>query len=534
MGRRAPKVQILSSPLQYYNNSAVYTAPMGSLIVFGGYPPAVVGRSNDVWISTDRGNNWLQLSTHPTNEMTFCSASLQNRAYGIPLYDSISPSTRYPIITTTNYSSWSSIPPSLAPPLIDRYSSVCMVDSQGYIYYLTGYNSTAPNSPLQQSQFYTDVWKSQDYGSTWTEQTTNFSFSGREKALAAVHRNNSYLGNKDILYILGGVNNRLLRDLWASSDGGSSWIAVNSQVSADFSQESSFVISDNGVLIMANDQELDVEPYTDTSNIWMSFDGGVNWNLCGSEVSYGGRDKPGVAVDLDGFVYIIGGYSYDDNSFKSDVWRSGISLHNLTDLSLACGSEVLEAKFGLTTWPSPPAFSSSSGGAGNSTTTGSSPSSSISSDTVVPSSSISSDTVVPFSSSATSVSAGSSGAISSQTSTVSSDATTSSAISTAADVSSAASGATSSLSSAEEIGSSSMIGSSSLYTSSSNDLSSSSSYNDIADTDDDGSNSTLQIVIIVVTIFIVFALIVLSIFVYRYYRARKASDIEKQPFIEMN
>ena len=127
-----------------------------------------------------------------------------------------------PIWTSGNQSKWERILPlsSNPSPFVSRDAFACTTDSLNRLYYIAGCNSSIPYSDRRGLQ---DVWQSLDQGQSWKLQTLTAQFGPRYASVVGMHRNNSHLQGRDLIYIMGGAANfsvPILRDIWASSDQG--------------------------------------------------------------------------------------------------------------------------------------------------------------------------------------------------------------------------------------------------------------------------------------------------------------------------
>jgi hypothetical protein len=177
----------------------------------------------------------------------------------------------------------------------------------------------------------------------------------------------------DITYVVGGItaNGNFLsyaNDIWASSDQSLTWVRITPELKwLEGIDTSNLLISKDGILILAT-WEVRLSSRLEQSNLYMSFDGGLSWAVCQSGAEYGTRLNPGLALDAQGWLYVLGGQT--GNKMLNDIWRSDISVYNLDQLASACGTVVPTGGVGLQKWPQ---VSSSTGGwsfSSSSSTTG--------------------------------------------------------------------------------------------------------------------------------------------------------------------
>ena len=157
--------------------------PDGSIVLMGGY--ASGGFKNDVWRSTDSGETWTQVNA---------------------------------------YAGWAA-----------REGHTCVVMPDGSIVLMGGNDGTMDYS--------NDVWRSTDYGATWTRMTASAGWGRRSYQTSAVMPDGS-------IVLMGGGGSGL-NDVWQSKDSGATWTQVNS--SAGWSARSghtSVAMPDSSIVLM--------------------------------------------------------------------------------------------------------------------------------------------------------------------------------------------------------------------------------------------------------------------------------------------
>ena len=193
----------------------------------------------------------------------------------------------------------------------------------------------------------------------------------RYGALTAVQYNNSYLGGSNIYYVLGGAvpqpdgGDYYLTDLWASRDGGHSWIQIRNRFPwSESTDRLSFGISARGVLVVtvasANTRYRE--------ELWVSLDGGQHWDMCTDNSTLGDELRMGATLGFDaqGYMYVVGGgraYSLNLDNRGNDislnnfvpskeVMKSNMSFDDFDAVNHRCGylgkPEGITA--GLTSW----------------------------------------------------------------------------------------------------------------------------------------------------------------------------------------
>ena len=359
LGRYQAQIHVLQNPMDY--NSTIF--PAGSFLLYGGsadrYLRSVV---NDVWLSSDRGQSWVRTDSNWIFPIfprcTFFNDPTTDRSYAIS-NDNYKHENILPIWTTTTQNNWTSIVPLMSnisspmSPFTDRYGFSCSATRNSAIYCMMGMNQTrAMNQTSAIDQNYSDVWTSQNYGATWNLKAANLTVPGRSNALTGVHINNIHLGGRDVIYIIGGQssNSSEIVDLWASSDAATTWIQLSQPPWPGTASMSTLQITKDGILL--------ISVYTHVSNqytseIWTSLDGGYSWGQCLRNASYKARILPGLIVDSDGFLYIIGvlGTTRPPRIFYNDVWKSSLSVYQWDQLANACNTTVPIGGVGMRFWP---------------------------------------------------------------------------------------------------------------------------------------------------------------------------------------
>lgn len=147
------------------------------------------------------------------------------------------------------------------------------------------------------------------YGS-WTEITSNASFSPRESFGAAVFDNR--------LWVIGGrvVPNELANDVWSSPDG-KTWALETEH--AEFSPRtySAVTVFNNRLWVIGGSSA-----EGDMNDVWSSADG-KTWNREIEHAGFSPRCRHGVTV-FDNRLWVIGGSYLEDGYevFTNDVWSS--------------------------------------------------------------------------------------------------------------------------------------------------------------------------------------------------------------------
>ena len=189
-----------------------------------------------------------------------------------------------------------------------------------------------------QAQYYLQPCTTQDDFTPSTETligswSLNMSVP-RYGVLTAIHYNNIYLDHDDIYYLLGGGipqpdgGDYELKGLWASRDGGHSWIQVNAGWWTHSTDQMSFAISLTGVMVMSMSDFYHEE-------LWVSLDGGEHWDTCTEHAEWKQRSGATLGFDAEGHLYVMGGVRLDES--VAEIFRGNISFDNFEQVREHCG-----------------------------------------------------------------------------------------------------------------------------------------------------------------------------------------------------
>jgi hypothetical protein len=161
------------------------------------------------------------------------------------------------------------------------------------------------------SGYLNDVYVSTDKGITWALQTPtpNSRWIAREwHTMVQISGTIVLMGGDN-----GGSESSYRRDVWVSSDKGSTWTPLPSAPWVGRSRHTSVVVSGNIVVIGG------YNGYTNLEDVWSSPDVGSTWTCLtsGADWLYYKFDCLGVVVS--GNIVIAGG---GGSSAKNDAWKS--------------------------------------------------------------------------------------------------------------------------------------------------------------------------------------------------------------------
>ena len=319
--------------------------PAGSMYLYGGTVQAGGSSEqllNDVWVSTSNGSAWTRVATLPSIGIppgVSCFNPSTNDAHVIQY------GADYALnLVGRNLSTWATIVPRSSNSSIFEYRDqpACIFDSQSQMYYFPGADLQSPTRNPS-----AELWTSTDSGGNWVLQNKNLSYGPRSHQSMAFYYPSPQLQGPDVLYVLGGrgPNKMEYHDLWASSDAGVTWNQrLQSYPWNSVNNEGlKLGINSDGILVVvfANIQ-------SNSSEVWISLDGGLQWGQCKAILPYGLRRNVLLTWDVAGFLYLGSGYcSSCKEHYIPDLWRGSISFKNLSVLSEVCGVEIPEKGIGF-------------------------------------------------------------------------------------------------------------------------------------------------------------------------------------------
>ncbi|MGL4561198.1 MAG: Kelch repeat-containing protein [Brevinema sp.] len=265
------------------------------IVIIGGYI-LKNGReelANDVWISEDQGKNWLEIKTNtssPTDTFTkrqkFGTAMINKNIYIIGGY-SDSGGHLNDVWKSSDYGrTWTEVTSSAR--FSARYGHQ-VVALNNDIFVIGGTDG---------SNYFNDVWKSKDFGRNW-ERVSGVPFEGREGLGAICYQ--------DEILLLGGNNRNALTDLWRSESRGNIWYR---QLNLPFEfYEQRLEKVKNDLFVVEQD------------HVWKSIDQGVSWKKILFEADFGVRTGFGM-VNIDKKLILFGGYNPNSRKYLNDIWVS--------------------------------------------------------------------------------------------------------------------------------------------------------------------------------------------------------------------
>jgi PKD repeat protein len=268
--------------------------PDGSIVIMGG-----VDRE-DTWRSTDNGATWMLMNASSGWSGRYLSGNVVMTGGNIVLIGGNSKGHSMNDVwkSSDNGATWTQQTAGAEWSKRNDPSSVAMPD--GSIILTGGGGNNPSSSPVN------DVWRSTDYGATWTLVNGSAGWAGREGHASVV------MPDSSIILMGGNGGSANLNDVWRSKDYGQTWTIVNS--SAGWSPRtghSCVVMPDGSIVLMGSG--------SGTRDIWRSADYGATWTRL-PDVDWTARYAFGSVVMPDGSIVLTGGWE-PDMSLDTDVWR---------------------------------------------------------------------------------------------------------------------------------------------------------------------------------------------------------------------
>jgi PKD repeat protein len=301
-----------TAPWTLVNSSAGWSArrfsssvamPDGSIVLMGGN--IIGGLKNDVWKSSENGTMWTQV-----NGSAGWSARMWSSSVAMPDGSIVLMGGDIGLVSSFNNDVWRSSDYGTTWTLVNKsagwsgrfgHTSVAMPD--GSIVLMGGQAS---------SGFKNDVWRSSDNGTTWILVNNSAGWSGRVGHTSVVMPDGS-------IVLMGGYNGGSFEnDVWRSPDNGATWTLVNNNAgwSARHSH-TSVAMPDGSIVLMGG---LDGIIYY-LNDVWRSPDNGATWTLVNKSAGWLGRYAHNSVAMPDGSIVLMGGDTTGFSGYGNDVWR---------------------------------------------------------------------------------------------------------------------------------------------------------------------------------------------------------------------
>ena len=159
---------------------------------------------------------------------------------------------------------------------------------------------------------YNDTWRSTDYGVHWELRNGKAPWSARARPATVVMPDGS-------IVLMGGYGGQdtYLNDVWRSTDYGSTWTLQNN--AAEWSGRgfaSSVAMPDGSIVLMGGRVRT-----TDLNDVWRSTNAGKTWTLQTAHAPWSARSAFSSVAMPDGSIVITGGFG-EGNAVNNEVWRS--------------------------------------------------------------------------------------------------------------------------------------------------------------------------------------------------------------------
>jgi PKD repeat protein len=185
------------------------------------------------------------------------------------------------------------------------------------------FKDMSTGSPTGWAWFFGD----ESYTRPWIEMTANAGWSARHGYSTVALPDGSIVLMGGIENIGGGnLGNKLKNDVWRSTDKGKTWTQMTAD--AEWSARaghSSVAMPDGSILLMGGSDISSTGVQRLLNDVWISTDKGATWTQVMPSSVLGGlwgpREYPSSVVLPDGSIVLMGGYVWEGD-YLHDVWRS--------------------------------------------------------------------------------------------------------------------------------------------------------------------------------------------------------------------
>ncbi len=280
----------------------------GSIVLMGGADNA--GDKNDVWRSTDNGATWTQMTASAGWTPRHVQSVVAMPDGSIVLMGGYAPSdggNQNDVWRSTDYgATWTRMTASAGWSPRQPYISVVLPDASILLMGGCDYGNSG--------NVYNDVWMSADNGASWTQMTASAGWSPRHSFSSLVMPDGSVIlmGGSE------GTDDQNKNDVWRSTDYGATWTLVNAGAAWTVNKgHGSVVMPDGSIVLMGGDAANSVS--TINHNVWRSTDNGTTWTLVNAAPGWTARSYLTSVVMPDSSIILMGGSAND--GLKNDVWR---------------------------------------------------------------------------------------------------------------------------------------------------------------------------------------------------------------------
>ena len=269
----------------------------GTIVLFGGEIPTPI-RKNDVWASYNNGSTWNLVNA------SVAWAAREDFAFAHLPDDSIV--LMGGTTGTLQNDTWRSIdggnvwvPMSSSSGWTKRRLATSVALPNGHILLMGGLDISGV--------YKNDTWRSTDGGATWSLMSSNPGWVGRFALSSTVMNDGSII-------IFGGGTPTSIKDIWKSTDEGITWTLVNSNPSWTSRRAPNILtMPDSSILLMGGS----LSGASGIRDVWRSTDNGSTWSQINTTPWGAGKFLGGSVQLPNGSIVVFGGFS---TSYTNDTW----------------------------------------------------------------------------------------------------------------------------------------------------------------------------------------------------------------------
>ena len=270
----------------------------GSIVLMGGFHGIY---ENDVWRSTDSGATWTQITANAgwSGRQDHSSVAMPDGSIVLMGGDEIGFANGYKNDvwrSTDGGATWMQVTPSAGWSARTGHSSVAMAD--GSIVLMGG---------LAGGGYTNDVWRSIDGGETWTQMTANAGWVARESHSSVVMPDGS-------LVLMGGNDGTMdyADDVWRSTDYGATWTRMTANAGwGRRSYHTSAVMPDGSIVLTGGYAGGGYK-----NDVWRSTDSGATWTQVTPNAGWPARLSHTSVVMPDGSIVLMGGFPFTNDVWR--------------------------------------------------------------------------------------------------------------------------------------------------------------------------------------------------------------------------
>ena len=375
-GRANGNVESLQKTVSYVNRQGGTSSAVNPLVLQGSDNPT---GENDVWLSPDSGMSWFLVagvSRTPGGPYNApggrADTSFKTMASGTA-FTTDANSNIFRIQGQTNplwpweagtctSETWMSADGGLnwqlqgsAAPVPARKFASATSDRANNLYVLGGHECDTWATRY-------DVWRSNNQGRSWTQQTSQASVSGPAVGIllsvpVADGAKSRYSFGEALLYTTGWDGGVEVNQVYLSTNQGSNWMQYRTAAAFSSRDDANGEVTKDGlIIVVGGKREYNVGGNLTTdymNDVWVSPDGGWTWGLCVEDAGFTDRRYFMTVLDQAGYLYVIGGANINQTRLN-DVWRSAISFNELADVERACGITRPPCGYGIVCLPDDP------------------------------------------------------------------------------------------------------------------------------------------------------------------------------------